>query len=353
MARKKTPPDTAPKPVSGLAQELLDAQITFLLSRFEPAAYRVLVGEEVRQTFAWLAGARLSEVAREETVLNVIRRNVVEMPISGGLTELIGEMSRLFLTSSHNTTATLEDIFPRRIFLEMTEKALSLEVLRRNIIHRALYNTAFPRLIADVLFYVLRQYILAENALARKVPGLNVLFFLWRGAVSMAWPGLETSIENRIRNFVEEHIEYVLQQSERFLTEFLNAERLAEIAEDRFDEASRHTLARQFKALGPYDLDDFIVIGYEFWLSFRKTGYFRKIYTEMVRYFFDKYGDREVDVLIEDLGITPDMIITEILELTGPPIAKLLASGYLEGRLRLLLSDFFGSGAVQTLLEKK
>ncbi|MDM8518223.1 hypothetical protein QUF76_18655, partial [Desulfobacterales bacterium HSG16] len=100
------------------------------------------------------------------------------------------------------------------------------------------------------------------------------------------------------------------------------------------------------------DMEDFILIEYDFWLNFRETRYFEEIYKELVYHFFDKYGDNELDVIIEDVGVSKEMVINEAIEFAAPGIEKSLDTGYLEKRIRAKLSSFYLSEKAASLFRE-
>ncbi|SHJ33482.1 hypothetical protein SAMN02745216_01471 [Desulfatibacillum alkenivorans DSM 16219] len=346
----------SPKAASGakqspdLAAQLLDAHVQFEMRRFTPKGIEKTVREEVEAAFQWLEGIRLKELASADRVLGVIKRNVVELPVAGGLTELIGEMSRMVIASKHSAETTLDEIIPRKSFDAIVDKASSLDRVRMAAIKRTVRNPAYSRLIADAIYTVAKEFVLQQNLFVQKMPGLSSLIKMGQGAVRMAAPSLEPAIDAQIKERIEAQVETAIHDSEEFLMGFLDGDRIAGISDGTWNHIAGLTLEEHYSNIDADDMEDFIVIGYEFWMEFRKTEYFKKTYTELVHYFFEKYGDKEMDVLLEDVGVTSDMVILEIVEFLAPILAKAKASGYLEKRIRQRLQSFYQSKAAKDLL---
>ncbi len=334
-------------------KELLDAQVAFELKRFKGKNLDKLISREVAAAFEWMKDVRLNEVFPIEHVLGIIRREVVELPISGGITELAGEMSRMVLASKANATTTLEDIFPEDIFYEMVEKAAGLDKARKERVQRALYTNAYFRLISDVIVQTVKEFFLADNPVVRKVPGMKFLMKTGRNAAGVAAPSWFGDLEHRLRETLEERMEAVAREKEEFFMDMVNPGRLVEISEEVWQRISPITLDNHFSALAPDDLEDFVVIGLEFWMNFRTTRYFERIYTEIAQAFYEKYGHLEVDVFLEDMGVTQDMVIMEITETLHALAKKTLATGYLEKRIRAFLEPFYRSKKAQAILNSK
>ena len=333
------------------AAHMLEAHVQFELRRFTQKGLEKTVREEVEAAFQWLEGICLKDLSSPEQVIGVIKRNAVDLPIAGGLTELIGEMSRMVIASQNSATTTLEEIVPRKSYDAIVDKASGMERIRQAAIKRTVRNPAYSKLIADAIYTVAKEFVLQENLFVQKLPGLSSLIKMGQGAVRMAVPSLEPAIDAQIKERIEGQVEAAIHDSEEFLMGFLDGDRIAGISDGTWKNISRMTLEEHYSNIEPDDMEDFIVIGYEFWLEFRKTEYFEKTYTELVHYFFEKYSQKEMDVLLEDVGVTSEMVVLEIVELLTPIMAKAKASGYLEERIRQRLKPFYQSKTAKTLLK--
>ncbi|MBF0223853.1 MAG: hypothetical protein HQK76_00235 [Desulfobacterales bacterium] len=339
--------------MNNLATTLLEAHIEHELSRFKNGAFKQTVEEEVKSAFLWIKDLKLKDFVTPEMILGHIDRIVVKMPIPGGVPELAGETSRKVLTSSQNNETTLEDIILPKMVDDIVDKAVSLENARNELIHHVLSSSAYSYLISEVMYDGIKQYIFEENIFAQKLPGISSMIKMGRAAVSKAAPKLEAKIENQIKKFIESNIQNTVEQSEKFLTKFLDEDRIYEMGDEIWGSIKNKSLAYYFNSIDVNDMEDFIIIGYEYWLNFRKTKYFREIYKEIVYFFFEKYADKEIDVIIEDMAISKEMIIHEVNELILPGIETALETGYLEQRIRARLSSFYLSETVASLTNTK
>jgi len=331
-------------------QRLLEAHVRHELARFKGPRLKKDVEREVNAAFEWVQQVRLKDLVTPETVLSVIRRDVVELPLAGGTAELAGEMSRRVLSSRHNRRATLQDIFPRKTFDDIVDKAVGLRNAGSRMIHLSVHTAAYTGLISDVVYTLIRDYMLKGTLLARRMPGVQSLSRLGREAVGKAMPDLELAVESRIKEFIQSNLKRTLARSERFLLEFLSGDRIVEIADQVWGSVAAVPLSEHFSSIDAEDMEDFLIIGIEFWEHFRKTSYFQGIYTEIVRAFFQKYGGRDVSVILEDMGVTRQKVIEEILEIVTPGIRTALETGYLEQRIRQRLAGFYDSKKAASLV---
>jgi hypothetical protein len=125
------------------------------------------------------------------------------------------------------------------------------------------------------------------------------------------------------------------------------------MGEEIWSSIAKTKLSEYFNEIDADDMEDFIIIGYDFWLNFRQTPYFKAIYTDLVNFFFEKYADRELDVILEDVGVTQKMVVNELIEAVSPGIETALSIGYLEERIRSRLEDFYLSPKTEALISSK
>lgn len=329
---------------------LLEAHIQHELNRFKEGGYRQTIQEEVSAAFNWIRKVKLNDVLPLEKMLGLIRRNVVELPISPGITELAGEMSRRVHASRQNRKTTLEDIFSRKRFDEIIDKVVGLKKTRNTIIHGVLASPVYAKLIADILYTGILDYLLSENILVQKVPGLSSVIRMSKDAVNHVMPSLEPMIEKQVKQYITHNLDRSISRSEKFLTEFLDQDQILETSEEIWEALAPKRLSDYFKAINGDDMEDFILIGHEFWLHFRKTRYFKNVYKELTDYFYEKYGDKELDFMIEDFGVTEEMVIREVIEIVSPCVEEMLSIGYVEERIRARLESFYFSEKAAALI---
>ncbi|MDI6795898.1 MAG: hypothetical protein QMD09_03085 [Desulfatibacillaceae bacterium] len=324
-------------------EKLFEAHVAHELQSFSGKGLEKTIRGEVAAVFAQLADIRLADIATPKQIMGIIQRVVIEMPISGGISELAGEMARKVLSSVINESTQLEDIYPKSIYDEFVDKIASLENVRHRIIHRAVHNQAYYRLVSDAVFTTVAEWAQAPKSLAKKIPGMGRVSDLGSLLSSIAMPSLLETVEETLRHTVEKGLGSVAASSEELLREFMDEDRMVEIADATWEHVGHKTLAEHFSAIDPVDLDDLIVIGLDFWLHFRTTEFFAGICKELVEYFFEKYGNSGLDVLLDDVGVDEKMATREVMELIKPAMKKITKTGLLEDRIRARLLPFYQS----------
>jgi len=356
--------------MNDLTANLFEAHVEHELNAFRNGGYKKTIEAEAAGIFNWLKDIKLKEIITPEKIIGLIKRAVVENPVAGGITELVGEMSRKVLESDHNKNTVLEDIFARKQFDDILDKGVALENARIYLIKRFLHSSAYSKLLSNILYTGIKEYLLSEKNIAQQLPVISSLIKIGKKASAVAehlpvvstlvksgknsfnsiMPSLGSDIENRVKQYIETNIDNNIQHSENFLIDIFNEKHILEMGYKIWDSISKTPLSEYFNTINTNDMEDFIIIQYDFWIHFRKTRYFEEIYKELVYYFFDKYGDNELDLIMEDVGISESLIINEVIELLSPGVEKALEDGYLEERIRTRLESFYCSEKASSLL---
>jgi hypothetical protein len=334
------------------ARAMLEAQVQYELQSLRGEAFDRLVRQEVAALFAWCGQVSLNEAATREQIVDVIQRRAIDLRISGGITELAGEMANRVFTSAHNEDTRLEDIVPSRSFEEIVDKVVGLEQARGELIHRATHSGAYRTLVASLLRRSLMDFLFPPQDRSPRSPQAW-LADVGRSVARRVVPDLERHITTRLSQYLDANVERIACEGEKQLVLALDQVTLRRAAEEIWEELAPMRLSEAFAQIQGYDLEDFVVIGYEFWLKYRKTDYFSAIVRDLVGHFFDKYGEDSLLSLIDDMGVTQDMVVVDVRELAGPVVALARSTGWLEQRVRAHLEPFYRSERVEEILSTR
>ena len=92
------------------------------------------------------------------------------------------------------------------------------------------------------------------------------------------------------------------------------------------------------------------MIVFEYWRELRHTDYFNAMLESGVQAFFDKYGDTSLTGLLDELGVTRELMLGDARRFLPPVMAKLQSEGLLEAWLRRHLEGYFQAEETLELL---
>lgn len=335
--------------MTDLTTALLEAHVQHALGQWQGAPLTRQLEELASSFFRWLSEVKLEEAVSREQILGVIDRYVIELRVSGGITELAGEMARLVVTSHAGERALVGDILSSESYEEFSEKVLAMNNVRQELVGVVARSTAFGEVAARVLSHGVVDLLL-RRAGAGQLGAQRPLLQLAAQFEARLAPELERRLSGFFSGYIERHRDQIAEYCQTHLAAVLEAEGLRSIADDVWSTLSRMRLSEVFAFLGEQDLEDFVVLSYEFWLRFRKTSFFRQIIEELVSKFFEKYGQESVAAWIDDMGITEQMVAQELTTFLVPLFDHAQKTGFLEQIVRTQLEPFYRSEACATLL---
>jgi hypothetical protein len=166
-----------------------------------------------------------------------------------------------------------------------------------------------------------------------------------------AVPGLDETFERRLKAWLAESLPGLIRRSEQFLQGAISDDEVRKTVLAAWADVEDKTLADLQGGLGAVQLKEFVAWGYEFWLQVRKTEYFEGCTRAVVAHLFAKYGEQPLTDLLDDLGVTRDVIMAETDAWAIPAISVLQEDGYIEALVRRRLSAFYKSAAARKILE--
>jgi hypothetical protein len=329
-----------------LATQLLDAHVAHELEQLHPSRLPELIDREVAGLFAWLADVKVDDIASRDQINAVIQRYVIDLKISGALTELAGEMSRLVITSRLSEQTRVDQVLKSGEFSQFADKLAGLDELWRTLLHMVVQSDAYATLLSNTL----------------QRGALDVLFGDARAAshrtfIDQMLARLRPLIAQRVEPFLSVYLEKLIKQSirhsERRLVVALDVDAVRGLVDEVWSEIAPMKLSDAFGYVSSHDLEDFVVLGYEFWQRYRKTAYFREISRELVGHFFAKYGGESVLSLLDEVGVTASMVSEELQGFLPPLLEQARANGVLEQRIRSHLERFYRSDAAAAILRDR
>lgn len=324
---------------------LLEAHVRHELALFEGDRLTRMLAEQVSALFRWFADVTLDDVMTRAQIIGVIERYAIGLRVSGGITELSGEMSQVVFKSRATASTRLDQILTPAMYEEFADKVLALEGVRRELIaliaQSATVHATSARLFARGLVDLLALVVPVSSQLS---PPALTAFVTKLGAGIL--PGLERLASDAFAR----HRDRFAREREQVLLELLDVDRLRSLADELWDRLSPLPLSEVFALIGEQDVEDFVVLIYEFWVRYRETPFFHRIATELVDHFFHKYGQATLLALVDDMGVNESMVTEEVVALLQPIVEHAVRSGALERGIYERLEAFYRSPAAAAAL---
>ncbi|WP_100639864.1 hypothetical protein [Marinobacter salexigens] len=332
------------------ASQLLELHVKHEVASLKGAKLHKFLKQEVSELLDHAGSITLNHIATEERVMGTIQRVVVDMELDAGIPELAGEMAAEVLNAQVQSNTKLKDIITRDQATGFVEEMLELRQQRERIISEIMAHPVYQELVSNVVYQGIVNYLYEDNLITKSVPGVGSMMKFGKRMANKAVPGLDETFERRLKSWLSDSLPGIINRSEQFLQRALSDEEVRDTILAAWIAVEDRSIEDLQVGLGDVGLQEFVVLGYELWLQFRKTAYFEGCARAVVAHLFVKYGDRPLTDLLGDVGVTQDVIMAEVETWAVPIIGLLQEEGYVEALVRRRLSAFYKSAAAQKIL---
>ncbi len=352
IKQPSAPKAKTPQIENDLLAKLFEAHVAHELAIFNPKRFESFLDKEIKHVLSHANQTKLKDWLGPETIKELVHEHVVEAAIPGSIADIAGQLSESVFTSDFHKKTTLKQILSRAQFEEFVDKALELKEQRNNGLDKLIDLPIYTDLISGILFQSIIHYIYENNLISKNVPGVSSLLKAGKKFMHKAAPNLGSGIEDSVRSYIANSLELIIIESKAFLSESVSEEDLKDSAMALWERIEDTPLSKFQKGMSSLDLTEFIALGYNFWLSFRKTTYFKSCYETAINVFFDIYSEYTLEELLEEFQVTPKKISSEIKRFSPLLMKGLSASGYLESAVRRHLQEFYSSPAALEMVSQ-
>lgn len=333
-----------------LAHRLLDAHLQFCLQQLAPERLNPLLREELAELYQQLDRISLGEALAADKIKITAHRYALEMDYGGGIPELFGEIAHLIYQHPAQDSTTLGAIFQHALAQEFFEKAFEADGIIDRFLQKVQKSTPFQGFLSDVILLALKGYVLEENVLVKKIPVLASSLQKLRDLLDDRFNGVQDNIAQTTRTLLGASIDRTLGMLDQLLDHDSYREQALDATLNLWDEMRRQPVSQFREFTSAQDLQEWMVLGYEFWRRFRQTEYLKTFINTAVDFVFSKYGDESLQKILTDFGVTYEMIEREILHYSEGLAGLAVNKGIAETLLRRHLERFYLDGDTLALL---
>jgi hypothetical protein len=320
---------------------LLEAQLQFELGRWSEAGSAATLRQEVAGVFELLAEVSLGELVTVEQAVGALER------LAGALSDPPEELAVAVQDAVRDgyrwlteEDGALSDLVPREEYEQLVGAASGATAIRREITRQATTSAVYSRLIAHVLYHGIKNYVLTENVVVRKVPGASSLLRMGQNAVRSASPNMGGNIDRALIAFVDSNVGETIRDSQEFLDGVLDDEMVRTLGDEIWATNAPRTIGELTGLLEPQALDELIVAVRAVAVRVVADPVLLELAGHLVEQFWGRHGERPLADLLADAGIDVEVVCGELDQFAPGVLSVLRDTGWLERRLRSRQAEF-------------
>lgn len=333
------------------AQQLLDAHVAHTLAQLSGENLKTTVGREASLAYQWLADQNTADIAPKEKVRAILERLLQEASITEATQAYFESLYKAVLDYVAKEDIEIDDLISEATWKRIVEKVIEQKDLRNELIHRLVSNKFYGEMLSEILYNSIKSFMQQSGPSSDK--GIGGLFNVGKGILGAALSGMEDTIDKNVKKFLSENINKTIRDSEKILQSRLTdanirkgADKLWDVLDDiNFKELADK--AKKYSSQGKESLGDISTAVIH---DVRDSKALRQMGDMVLDHFYNEYGQQKLGVIFNNLLISEDKVVREVTLAAEDIVGRMMASGYLEGRVREVLQQFYASDEVSKIL---
>ena len=333
------------------AQKLLEAHIQYELNLLNEDNIAKTLETEFNAVYDWFKTIKLQEISSPEQILEGVQRQFVETTVAEEWFELLKACDDTTYKYMNTNNVVLSMVLSRELFDQVMQPTEAKQEFRKKIVHQLVNSTIYTRLISDLLYTSLKNFMLSEdNVVTKRIPGASKILKFGQNFVNQNFAGVEENVEKLIKDFINRQIQDAIRQSENFLNKGIDQELMNQWKAELWDNLSDYEVTQLMDAVRSGNLDATADVLAKAWDELRNSELMGDLASEWVNVFFKRYGKKSFQAVLKKFGLTKAKWVAEHTRQVTPALQYAVENGYLEERLRAHLKPFYFSEEVDAIL---
>ena len=336
-------------PKKSTADLLLDAQVTWLISKLSGEALALTITEEVDALLDIGTRVRVGELVAPHDVHALVAKLFETVPASAGGSTLVAMAADVVYDRSAERFA-LVDVIDKdsveRITDEVQGAAPLIEEVLDGLTNSPLVATIASRFVGRVV----NDVIATNRAMAEKIPGMGPLVSMGAWSAGMMRGAADRSLDQMLGDTAARGAVFVMRRLNKIIVETLKDKTTRAAVLEIFDLYADKPVVRLDRVTSRDDVHRIADLIQDIVIAGAPAGPVLAIAEALIDGFFKIYGEETVSVLLDDLNLDRDMIVEHSISLVSGVINAAITTGELEQLLRTRLGEFYASPEVTKIL---
>lgn len=332
-----------------MAQQLLDAQVAYHLDRWGEDQLAATVGGLAESLLAAGGRHQIEDLVDREAVKVIVVRAMESMPASAAVSGIL-ELVTAVVVEGPAEPYPLGELVDRDEVEALLDSVLALhpvlERLMEALADVPLVGTTASRFVGRVV----HEVVLANKAVADKVPGLGSLVSFGTNAASRMMGAADRQFEGLVGDTMDRGGAFAVRRLNRVVIETLLDPTTRFAVLQTWDLLAREPVVGLSHHATPEQISDVAGALQDVAITALATDHAAHLAGVVVDGFFDGFGGYTPTELLDQLDLTREDLVADLVRVATPVVGALRQSGDLERLLRAQLEPFFSSAEVSRLL---
>jgi hypothetical protein len=332
-----------------LADQLLDAQVRFVLDQLTGDRLAETIARDVDDFLAIAANLRLDALVDAGEVKRVVRRLLATVPPSTAASTLVAAGADVVYAGPAEPF-TLSELIAGDHVEVLVDELLAMSPL----VERALDEITDSPLVATIasrfVGRIVGDVLQANRSVAEKIPGVGSLMSLGTNAATRVMGAADKQLEQLLGDTAGKGAAFAMRRLNKIVVDTLNDPMLRDAVLQVWEQQSGRPLGDLSRYAGQEDVQRLAGLLQEIVVAGATTEPVGNLVDSMIDTFFVQYGEHPVTTLLEELEVSRDDLVADIQAFAPAVVAGALEEGRLEKLVRDRLEPFFHSPAVTALL---
>lgn len=338
-----------PSRAKSLAQQLLDAQVAYHLERWNEDHLAATVAALADDLLAAGGRHQIEDLVDREAVKSIVVRAMQSMPASAAVSGIL-ELVTAVVVEGPAEPYPLGELVDRDQVEAFLDSLLALhpvlERLMEALADVPLVGTTASRFMGRVVHEVVQ----ANQAVADKVPGLGSLVSFGTNAASRVMGAADRQLEGLIGDTRDKGGAFAVRRLNRVVIETLLDPTTRFAVLQTWDLLAREQVVGLSHHATQEQISDVAEAVQDVAITALATDHAAHLAEVMVDSFFDGFGGFTPTELLDQLDLSREDLVADLVALAAPVVGVLRESGDLERALRARLEPFYTSAEVTRLL---
>jgi len=353
MANKqKTNTGTQGGKKNELLQQLYKAHLQYELDYFTGPQFKKRFEQEFAPLETWLQQQTLQEIIPEESA----QKFAQDLWSSPEWIESIHHLLSTILAGDWPQKSLkqiqMSDLFPENIFENLQNFPFDNIAIRQQLLLLLVDQELYSRLVYDLLFNGIRDFVVEENPLTKNIPAAGKILKMGRDLVEKRMPKVGEEAERKIKSFIQPYLHRPIAHTKQFFEDPNNQKLFDQVQAELLKWAKKQKIATS--GLRQKQKEMILQMTEETLKHWQKHPLAQEVLNLTITNFYKKHGHMTLPEILKAYQIPQKDLLKKIAPLAHDFFKKAQQEGHLEQVLGEHLRGFYDSPeALQIMAQSK